>query len=195
MTSDGQQRLADLDRPQRQLRAGLRSDESARERRVRADAEPELREERADDALCRPTCREGFGVRTYNWEGSASIQHELMPRPVGERLLQPAMVRQLPRSTQNLLVTNADFSPYCVTGAARSAAAGRRRQPGVRLLRRQPDEARAERQRDQPGVAFRHAGGGVRRLRRRRAACGCRAASSFSGGVTHRAARGPTPAT
>jgi len=57
---------------------------------------------------------QGFGVRPYNWEAATSVQRELMPgvsagigytrRWYGNFLV-----------TQNVLVNNASYSPYCVT--------------------------------------------------------------------------------
>ena len=39
---------------------------------------------------------EGFGVRTYNWEGSVGVQHELMSGLSVNGVVQPPLVRQLP---------------------------------------------------------------------------------------------------
>jgi hypothetical protein len=57
---------------------------------------------------------EGFAVRSYNWEGSVGIQHELYPGM--------SVVAQYARRiytnfqvNQNVLVSNGDFSPYCIT--------------------------------------------------------------------------------
>jgi hypothetical protein len=64
---------------------------------------------------------EGFGVRPYNWGASLSVQHELFP---GVSVYAGYFRRwygnfntiggNLP-ITQNLAVTNADFTTYCIT--------------------------------------------------------------------------------
>jgi carboxypeptidase family protein/TonB-dependent receptor-like protein len=56
----------------------------------------------------------GFGVRGYNWEGAASVQHEFatgvsVNASYNRRWYSNFTV------TQNLLVSNADFSPFCIT--------------------------------------------------------------------------------
>ena len=61
-----------------------------------------------------PEVSEGWGKRPYNWEYSASVQHELLPRvslDVGyyRRTFSNQVV------TDNLDVTPADFDPFCVT--------------------------------------------------------------------------------
>jgi hypothetical protein len=56
----------------------------------------------------------GFGVRSDNWEASASIQHEFRTG----MSVNAAYIRRWYgkfRVTQNLAVGNADFSPYCIT--------------------------------------------------------------------------------
>jgi hypothetical protein len=62
----------------------------------------------ADDVL------KGFGVRPYTWQGSASVQQELMPNVA----LLVGYFRTWYGNfyaTDNLRVTPADFDPYCVT--------------------------------------------------------------------------------
>ena len=61
-----------------------------------------------------PEVSEGWGKRPYNWEYSASVQHELMPRvslDVGyyRRTFSNQIV------TDNLDVTPADFDQFCIT--------------------------------------------------------------------------------
>jgi hypothetical protein len=56
----------------------------------------------------------GFGVRPFNWGASLSVQHALFPRVT----VFAGYFRRWYGNftvTQNLAVTNADFSPYCVT--------------------------------------------------------------------------------
>ena len=73
---------------------------------------------RFDDAV-----REGFNSRGYNWETSVAIQHQLLPR-------MSASVAYFRRShsnltvTDNLLVTPADFDPYCITAPVDSRLPG-----------------------------------------------------------------------
>ena len=65
-----------------------------------------------DDAI-----REGWFVRPYNWEVSASIQHELRPQVS----LNVGYFRRWFgnfTTTDNLLVTPADFDEYCITAPA-----------------------------------------------------------------------------
>jgi hypothetical protein len=57
----------------------------------------------------------GFGQRGYNWQGSASLQHELRPG----LSLTVAYFRTWYGNfmvTDNQVIAPADFSPYCVTG-------------------------------------------------------------------------------
>ncbi len=57
---------------------------------------------------------EGFGVRAYNWESAVSLQHEL----VTGLSLNASYHRRWYRNfqvTQNLAVSNPDFSPFCLT--------------------------------------------------------------------------------
>ena len=74
---------------------------------------------RYDEALT-----EGFGVRPYNWVASLSVQHELFP---GSPSLRGYFRRWNGNFnimsgntpvTQNLAVTNADFTHYCITAPA-----------------------------------------------------------------------------
>jgi hypothetical protein len=72
-----------------------------------------------DDAITR-----GFGVRPYNWGASLSVQHELFPdvsvagsyfrRWYGNFSI---LTGNLP-VTRNLVVTNSDFSHYCIAAPA-----------------------------------------------------------------------------
>jgi carboxypeptidase family protein/TonB-dependent receptor-like protein len=57
---------------------------------------------------------QGFGVRSDNWEGAASIQHEFLPGMSVNATYTRRWYGKF-RATQNLAVTNADFSPYCIT--------------------------------------------------------------------------------
>ena len=61
-----------------------------------------------------PAILNGWGVRPYNWEFSAGVQHELMPRlsvnaSYFRRILGNFQV------TNNTLVTAADYTPYSLT--------------------------------------------------------------------------------
>jgi len=61
-----------------------------------------------------PEVSEGWGKRPYNWEYSASVQHELLPRvSLDVGYYRRAFSNQV--VTDNLDVTPADFDPFCVT--------------------------------------------------------------------------------
>jgi hypothetical protein len=62
-----------------------------------------------DDAV-----RAGWGVRRSNWEVSAGVQHELLPR-VGAELTYFRRSQGHFSATDNLAVTPADFQQFCVT--------------------------------------------------------------------------------
>jgi hypothetical protein len=56
----------------------------------------------------------GFGKRPYNWQTSAGIQHELWPgTAINVGYYRTAWHNFF--ATNNLLVTSADYDPYCVT--------------------------------------------------------------------------------
>ena len=97
---------------------------------------------RADD----PATYNGWGTRAYNWEFSASVQHEMVPRVavnVGyfRRIFGNFTVQD------NLATTAADYTQYSMTRAGRS-----RDLPGGggyqvdRALRPQPEQSRAGQQ-------------------------------------------------
>jgi hypothetical protein len=73
---------------------------------------------RTDDAI-----REGWGVRPYNWEFSAGVQHELFQGA-------SAGLTYISRSygnfnvTDNLAVTPADYDPYCIVAPTNSRLPG-----------------------------------------------------------------------
>ena len=94
--------------------------------------------------------------RGYNWELAAQVQHQLVPRvAVGGGYFRRWFGNM--RVTDNLSVTPADYSPYCVTAPsdARLPDGGSYQVCG--LLRRQPPGA-AE-QRDLAGVEVRERAG------------------------------------
>jgi hypothetical protein len=63
------------------------------------------------------TVLSGFGVREYNWDFAAEIQHELMTGMSITGGYYRNWYGNL-RVTDNLSVTPADYSPYCVTAPA-----------------------------------------------------------------------------
>ena len=71
---------------------------------------------RYDEALT-----EGFGVRPYNWVARLGLQHQLLPRlsvSVGYFRRWNGNITVIAGNTpvtQNLAVTNADFTHYCIT--------------------------------------------------------------------------------
>jgi hypothetical protein len=61
-----------------------------------------------------PDVVEGWHKRPNNWEGQISVQRELMPRVSGYVSYTRRWYGNL-FATRNLAVTNADFTPYCLT--------------------------------------------------------------------------------
>jgi len=61
-----------------------------------------------------PAITQGFGVRPYNWETTVVVQHELAP---GVGLNAGYYHREYGNFTvtDNILVTPADYDPYCIT--------------------------------------------------------------------------------
>jgi hypothetical protein len=60
-----------------------------------------------------PAVLEGWGVRPANWEAQVSIQQEVMPRvSVYAGYTRRSYVNLF--ATQNLAVTNASYTPYCI---------------------------------------------------------------------------------
>ena len=113
----------------------------------------------ADDALL------GYGARSYNWDFTTEVQHELRPGVsmtagyyrnwFGNHLV-----------TDNILVTPADFSPFCITAPQRFAPARRRRLSGLRPVRRHTGEVRPGQQRDSAVRQLRKAAARQRLLQR-----------------------------
>ena len=65
----------------------------------------------------------GFGNRSYNWQGSVSLQHELRPG----LSINAAYYRTWYGNfmvTDNLAIGPADFSPYCITAPSSTALPG-----------------------------------------------------------------------
>ena len=117
-----------------------------------------------DDAV-----REGWHVRRSNWEWSAGVQHELLPR-VGTEVTYFRRSQGNFNATDNLAVTPDDFQSVLRDGAERSAAAARRT-AGLRSLRRRADQGRpaAERRDLQRLVTAAQRGLAGRRRQRQRA--------------------------
>jgi hypothetical protein len=57
----------------------------------------------------------GFGVRPYNWGASLSVEHELFPRITASASYVRRWFAAVNGISQNRAVTNADFTPYCIT--------------------------------------------------------------------------------
>ena len=70
-----------------------------------------------------PAAMKGFGVRGYNWETSAGVQHELRP---GLSVNASYFRRWYGnfQSTDNLLVSPADYSPFCLPAPTDSRLPG-----------------------------------------------------------------------
>jgi hypothetical protein len=64
-----------------------------------------------------PDVLEGWGVRGYNWQGSATIQHELRPG-VGATLAYFRTSKGNFTASDNLNQAPGDFEPYCVAAPA-----------------------------------------------------------------------------
>ena len=134
---------ANVDRRQPELHARLQPAESRlSERRVRADQQPELREERQQ--RCRTTrtsCRAGTTGRR-DWIIGATVQHELLPRvsvsvgytrrwlqqlhghrqPADERRRTSRRSASRRRSIRGCLAAAATRSPGCTTSSRPSSA-------------------------------------------------------------------------
>src|SRR5262249_25469296 len=72
-----------------------------------------------------PAMLQGYGVRGYSWESTIAVQHELMPgvslnagyyrRWYGNFAFASGTLGTAGAFQDNLLVTPADYSPYCLT--------------------------------------------------------------------------------
>ena len=78
----------------------------------------------------------GWGKRPYNWQTSVNVDRELMPNLVVNAGYFRTWYGNF-MVTDNQRVTPADYSPYCVDRAGRSAAAAER-PAALRALRHQP---------------------------------------------------------
>ena len=131
------------------------------------------------------------GSRDYLWDGSIEVEHQLTDqlsvttgwyRNWSDRFATAGTFENRQFRADNLAVTPADFDPYCITSAARSAAARRWRQRNLRSGGRLAGEVRpggqrvhhtghlASRQRllrHHLRLALRNGAGGRRRLRHR----------------------------
>jgi hypothetical protein len=58
---------------------------------------------------------QGFGVRPYNWGTSVSVEHQLFSRVTASAGYFRRWYGNFNTLRQNLAVSNADFSPYCIT--------------------------------------------------------------------------------
>ena len=90
-----------------------------------------------------PGTLDGWGVRPGDWQMGVSVQHEVLPRTSVEVGYARRWWQNFADVTDNLALSTADYDPFSVVGADRSAAAERRRLHDRRALRPEPDEARA----------------------------------------------------
>ena len=130
-----------VERRQRQLRSRLQPGESRRERRVRRALEPQLRKPGASRRCYADDVLRGFGVRPYNWDLSAEVQHQ-----VGAAMSVTAGYYRNWygnfRVTDNQAVTPADYTDVLRHRSRRFAAARRRQYAGLRPRRHQSREVR-----------------------------------------------------
>ena len=108
---------------------------------------------------------EGFNLQAYNWQASATVQHELRPGMalnVGYfRTWYGAF-----QATRNLAVNPAtDYDEFCITAPVDCPPAQQRR-AALRPVRPQAGEVRPGRQPRDAVVELRHAQPGVQRRRR-----------------------------
>jgi hypothetical protein len=61
-----------------------------------------------------PDWATGYGMRPFDWETSAGVQHEIMPR-VSMTAMYYRRIYGNFTVTRNLLVSPADYDPYCIT--------------------------------------------------------------------------------
>ena len=144
------QRDADLERCQPQLRSRLRSDERAAQNLLSSGGDScgqvsnlnfgkNVYSLSYDQQILK-----GWGVRPADWQIGVTVQQEILPRMSME-------VGYSRRWLQNFTVTDnlAAARPTSAVqhhGAARSAAAGRRRIHRLRTVRRRPEQVRADQQ-------------------------------------------------
>ena len=70
-----------------------------------------------------PDALQGWGKREYNWEFTAQVQHELLPRvSLNVGYFRRIFGNQL--ITDNLAVSPADYDPYCITAPSDSRLPG-----------------------------------------------------------------------
>ena len=84
------------------------------QRRVRRDGQPQLRHVRAGELARIPSWITGWGKRPYNWQTSINIDREMLPNLVVNAGYFRTWYGNF-MVTDNLRVTPADYSPYCVT--------------------------------------------------------------------------------
>jgi hypothetical protein len=70
-----------------------------------------------------PAVTTGFGSRPYNWEISAGVQHELLPRVSLDAVYFRRWFGNF-TVTDNLSVAPADYDPYCITAPVDSRLPG-----------------------------------------------------------------------
>ena len=193
---------AELDRCQPQLRAGLRS-RPIRWRRTTAPAAAISAAQLADANFGKavpaptfdPATLRGWGKRHYNWEFSAGVQHELLPRVV----VDVGYFRRWYGNftvTDNLAIAPADYDPFSITAPLDPRLPGGGGYIDRRPLRPQPEQGSASRRtttspwRTTTATQIEHWNGVDVSAERAAAAaaCCCRAASAPAG-------RRPTTAT
>ena len=124
----------------------LRPGGHRRQRRVRRDGQPQLRHVSCRSNSPDPDWITGWGKRPYNWQTSVNVDREVLPNlSVNAGYFRTWYGNFM--VTDNLRVTPADYSPYCVTVPDGPAPAPER-PAAVRALRHQPEHVRPGRQPD-----------------------------------------------
>ena len=106
------------------------------------------------------------GLRDSNWDLSAELQQELvqgLSMTVGYYFNNGGYNQQNDsknRRTDNLAVSAADYSPYCVTAPSHPGLPGRRGQRDLRAVRPEPGQVRAGREHLHPDRQVRQATSG-----------------------------------
>ena len=124
-----------VDRCEQRSRHPGRSVQPGAERRARRRARTRISAGRSISFRYDPEWSHGFQNRPYNWEFSAGVQHELMPRMSVNAAYFRRIYGNFTRHRQRAGRRPATTRSYCVDGAGGRAAARRRRRADLRSAR------------------------------------------------------------